>query len=279
MPRQRPTTVTIPRFTRPALLAAAVAVAAASPASAQRAPAPGAVDSFRITAPVLGDGAWVPVFLPAARADATLPVVYLLQRGVYVDRIPAHAALDSVGAGPAIVVGIPDPDALEAFRPGTAAAEAYAAFIADVLIPAVEARYRARSAPEARLALGFSAGGNVLADLAAARPDLFGRVAIVSPGWMFRSTDGGIGDVFIDEAIARVGAAEAARDDGVALWFVWGDGADPWEARSRESGERYVAALRSRGFDVTHADAVPGDHGLALAREGLAPALRFLFQR
>ena len=161
-----------------------------------------------------------------------------------------------------------------AFRPDTPEGDAYVRFIAEELVPAVEARHATRAEPAGRLLLGFSAGANVLLDVAVRNPALFGRMAAVSPGWMFRSDDGGIGVQFDSSAVANIRRAPSAPVTNV--WFVWGDGPSEWERRSRVLGAGVIAALRARGATVRDAGLVPGDHDLDLARKTLAGAMGYL---
>jgi len=262
------------------LLAAAPSDVTAQAATAAVRPASAAsvVDSFTIASTALHDTLTVVVRLPAGHAnDRRHPVVYTLQPGVYFRRLDLPAWLDSTeasGAAPVIAVAIPDADTLAAYRPDTPEGEAYVRFIAEELVPAVEARHATRAEPAGRLLLGFSAGANVLLDVAVRNPALFGRMAAVSPGWMFRSDDGGIGVQFDSSAVTNIRRAPSAPVTNV--WFVWGDGPSEWERRSRVLGAGVIAALRARGVTVRDAGLVPGDHDLDLARKTLAGAMGHL---
>lgn len=263
----------------PAGFAAAVERALARAARAPASPPAGIVDSFAVASAALGDTLPVHVYLPPGYSTARRhPVVYTAQRGVYFDRLRLPAWMDSAvarGAPPAIVVAVPDAGALEAFRPDTPAGDAYVRFIADELVPAVEARYAARAEPAGRLLLGFSVGANLFVDVAVRRPGRFGRVAAVSPGWMFRAErSSDIGAEF--RAAAEANIARGAAPTGTEFWFVWGDGPSAWERRSREHGAVVTGALRARRARVTDAGLVPGDHGLALAQGALPAAMAFL---
>lgn len=269
--------------------AAAVLVTAACASTGTRAPAShasapraatGTVDSFTVASAALGETLTVLAYRPPGYgASGQCPAIYTLQRGVYFDRLHLPAWMDSAvsdGMRPAVLVSIPDPDAhgLDAFRPDTRAGEAFARFIADEVVPAVESRYAVGRSPEGRLLLGFSAGANVLLDVAVRHPGRFGRVAAVSPGWMFRDERGGIGTEFHDAALANIAHAPAGL--ATRFWFVWGDGPSEWEHRSRLSGREVMAALRARGAPVVDAGLAPGDHALALARTTARDAIAFL---
>lgn len=263
----------LPRLAGALLLAVSPRVGGAQ----HPAPAP-TVDTLVIPSAALGDTMQVAVRLPRDYGPSgRYPVLYTLQSGVWFDRLHLPAWMDSAearGATAMIAVAIPDPDGLEAFRPDTPQGDAFVRFIAEELVPAVESRYAARAEPAGRLLLGFSAGANVLLDVAVRHPGAFGRMAAVSPGWMFRSEDGGLGVRFHSAAVANV--HRAASVPATAFYFVWGDGPSEWERQSRVYGADVIAALRARGASVTDAGLLPGDHGLVLARNSLAPAVGFL---
>jgi enterochelin esterase-like enzyme len=282
MSRPKSAAPVAPRSTALFLVLLAACTSAGSgpvPGAAPRAAASaGVVDSFALPSLALGETLTVRVHLPRGYAPGRrYPAVYALQAGVFFDRLNMPAWMDSAaGAGlpPALAVAIPDAEGLDAFRPDGARGDAYVRFVADELVAAVEARYAARREPAGRLLLGFSVGANVLVDVAARYPGRFGRVAATSPGWMFRADDGGIGQDFHAAAIRNIAGAPSLR--ATAFWFAWGDGPSEWERRSVKSGAVVMAALRERGASVEDGGLLPGDHGLALARTGMGPALAFL---
>lgn len=241
--------------------------------------AAGTADSFALASAALRATMDVRVHLPAGYSSGNrYPVIYALQRGVFFERLQLPLWLDSAataGLPAAILVAIPDAEGLDAFRPDTRAGDAFVRFIADELVPAVESRYATRAERGARLLLGFSAGANVLVDVAARWPERFGRVAAVSPGWMFRDERQGIGHDFHSAAIASIARASLSPRE---IRFVWGDGPSEWERRSRENGAAVMTALRARGAAVIDAGLVPGDHGIPLARAALAGAIDFLLR-
>lgn len=253
-------------------------LAAALTQSPHPADAAAKLDTFTIASAALEDTLTVVVRLPRGyTAQRRYPTVYTLQSGVWFERLRMPAWLDSTesaGAAPAIAVAIPDADGLDAFRPDLPAGDAFVRFIATELVPAVESRYAARADAAGRHLLGFSAGANVLLDVAVRHPGRFGRMAAVSPGWMFRDDSGGLGARFVDAAIANIRSAPGSSS--TAFHFVWGDGPSEWERQSRVYGARVMDALRARGSAVTDAGLVAGDHGLQLARNALAGAMEFL---
>jgi enterochelin esterase-like enzyme len=261
-----------------ACVASGSAFRPASSAAPRSSASGGVVDSFVVESAALRETLTVRVYRPRGYSPARrYPAVYVLQQGVFFDRLGLPTWMDSATTGttpPALVVAVPDANGLGAFRPDLPRGDAYGRFIASELVPAVEARYSAQRGPDGRLLLGFSAGANVLIDVAARNPDTFGRVAAASPGWMHVDERGAIG-VDFHEAAAR-NVATASSPPGSAFWFVWGDAPSEWERRSRANGSTVLAALRARGATVIDAGVVPGDHGLGLARTTMAPALAFL---
>lgn len=237
----------------------------------------GSVESFRLPSSALGDTLDVRVYLPEGHDSARrYPAVYTFVGEVYFDRSGLTAWMDSaVAAGmePVLVVALPGPESLEGWRPDTPEGVAFQRAIRTEVVPAVEQRYGASPDREGRRLLGFSAGANVAVDLAVRHPELFGRVAAQSPGWMFQE-EGRISTHFLGEAVAHVEAAGGARLP--AFWFVWGDGASEWESRSRANGEEVMRALRSRGAEVRQGTPIPGDHGLHQIRASLQEAFAFL---
>ncbi|HEU4699228.1 MAG TPA: alpha/beta hydrolase-fold protein [Gemmatimonadales bacterium] len=235
------------------------------------------LDTLRLRDPDTGDSLVVAVWLPPQyRADRPLPAVYAFPTGVYFDRLRLPATLDSAmraGLPPAVVVALPDPE-LEAYLLGSAASRTFLRQVAEVVVPAVEARYAVRRERAGRRFLGFSAGANLLLELAMREPALVARVAAQSPGWMLRDSTNAIGERMTPAALAA--ARTLPRGGAPRFWFVWGDGAEPWESASRENGRAVMAALRERGAPVTYAGTVPGGHGLPLGVRSMEAALRFL---
>jgi hypothetical protein len=240
----------------------------------------GRTDTLRIASRIVGDTLVVPVHVPAGYIPGRgMPAVYAVAAEVFFGqpRVRLSAVVDSVvaaGAPPALWVGVPFSTEEDGHHPDSPAGERYRRFVVEELIPEVERRYAPSHERARRALLGFSSGANIALDLGAVYPARFGRVAAISPGWMDRAGNtAAIGAIFLDSAIAHVRSAAAPLP---RTWFVWGDGAQEWEARSRAHGARMLAVLAERGAAVQHAPDLPGDHGLNLVVEGLPAALGFL---
>jgi enterochelin esterase-like enzyme len=219
---------------------------------------------------VLGTAVEVPVLLPAGYSpEGRYPVIYALLGPVYFGQSNRLARALAAADGPAaIAVGAPSVE--------TDSEATYFRFLAEELVPAVEARYAARAEREARWLLGFSWGANLAGALAVAYPQTFSRVAAQSPGWMSWDRERQqIGERFTDRALAGIAATEA--DVWPRFWFVWGNSnEDAWEVESRLNGARVLAALRARGALAIDAGTVPGGHDAGLIDGSLPAALAWL---
>ncbi|MEO1077517.1 MAG: alpha/beta hydrolase-fold protein, partial [Bacteroidota bacterium] len=156
-------------------------------------PAGALTADVRIESDALGEAVNYRVYTPAGYADlAALPTVYVTDGHEYRDdRLGAmqtaldHLIADGVVA-PLIAVFIDPRD------PATGAnrrAEHYienpdfADFVADELVPAIDAAYRTDARPERRAILGTSLGGVCATYFGVERPDTFGNLAIQSPAY------------------------------------------------------------------------------------------------
>ena len=174
------------------------------------APAPATVDTLQIAAPGVADAPLrVRVYLPPGydpHAAIGYPVLYA-NDGQDMEAVGLEATLAALYAAgtirPVIVVAIDmPPDRMGAYgmsdraqarsvvahtRYGAvgAKAHAYAQWLATTLVPAIDARYRTRTTPDARAVLGWSLGAASAFDLGWQYPELFGRVGAFSPSlWL-----------------------------------------------------------------------------------------------
>lgn len=67
----------------------------------------------------------------------------------------------------------------------------FADFLAEELVPAIDAAYKSNPSPESRGILGTSLGGIFSTYVGAAKPDVFRRIAIHSPAYFFDIQNGG----------------------------------------------------------------------------------------
>ncbi len=168
------------------------------------------IDTFRIGAPGIDpDGLRVRVFLPPdydANAQPGYPVLYV-NDGQDAEAVALQPWIDVLTISgeirPVIAVAIDMPhDRLGAYgfsdraagrsvvadtRAGAVGtnAHAYAEWLAQALVPAIDARYRTRARPDARALLGWSLGGAQALDSGWQYPETFGRIGAFSPSlWL-----------------------------------------------------------------------------------------------
>lgn len=197
------------------LLACAIATPVQAAGSAAVIPTSGIVDTLHVPAPgVAPDPLRVRVLLPPGyRADAAVGYrVLYLNDGQDLEAVALQDTLAQLVADaviePPIVVAIDMPaDRLGAyglsdrrarhglvaqtrFGPVGAAAHAYSEWIANILVPMIDAGYRTRTTPDARTALGWSLGAVHALNLGWQYPDLFARVGAFSPSlWLAADRD------------------------------------------------------------------------------------------
>jgi len=109
--------------------------------------------------------------------------------------------------------------------------DGYARFVAEDLVPRIDASFRTLAEARHRATLGSSLGGVVALHLAWSRPDVFGKAACLSSSF-------GYGD----DLLARV-----ARDERRALRLYLDSG---WPADNFEPTRRMAQLLVQRGFEL-----------------------------
>ncbi len=177
-----------------------------------------------LTSKALAREVQVSVLLPPGFADAPAadyPVLYL-NDGQDLPRLDLHATLDHLFAQNAVqpfVLVAPHANADRLHEYGVAAqadyngrggrAGAYAAFVADELLPFAQQNYRATADPARAVFAGFSLGGLSAFDLVWTRPDLFARAGVFSGSFWWRSRAIGAGYSPADRiALAQVRAGQ-----------------------------------------------------------------------
>jgi enterochelin esterase-like enzyme len=151
---------------------------------------------------------------------------------------------------------------------GGGEAAQYAEMVTRELLPFLRANYRLRSDPEDTGLGGSSLGGLVSLWVGLRRPDIFGRLAVLSPSvwWNHRYILG-----YVSQAAAQLPSRPR-------IWLDVGDGegrrtvtdADALEARLRASGWR-------EGRDLRYERIAGGTHDEAAWAERVRPMLQFLF--
>lgn len=205
------------------------------------------IDTFRIDAPGIdADGLRVRVFLPPGYDPGRqpgYPVLYL-DDGQDAEAVALQPWLDALTISgeirPLIAVAIDMPhDRLGAYGfsdraagrsvvadtragPVGANAHAYAQWLAQVLVPAIDARYRTQPRPDARAILGWSLGGAQALNSGWQYPEVFGRIGAFSPS-LWLATDRHDADAVQRTRIAQGMIARGAWHPGLHAFFAVGD--------------------------------------------------------
>ncbi|WP_347568100.1 alpha/beta hydrolase-fold protein [Streptomyces sp. TRM75563] len=190
-------------------------------------------------------------------ADGPLPVLVLCDGDMWFGRLGFQDALDALiadGALPPLAVLAPDAVDAATRRRDLGGREAYAAFLADELLPWARARWPLTADADRTAVSGQGAGGAAALYAGLTRPERFGRALVQSPspGWSpgeerrtdgeERRTDGG--EPRTGGFGPRTGGGAGARPV-VHLGLGLHDGAE-----AAEHGESLVAVLRARGHRV-----------------------------
>jgi enterochelin esterase-like enzyme len=187
----------------------------------------------------------------------------IAQRMISEDRIPP---LIIVSADIDDSYGVDSPPSSEGYDHGR-----YEQYIVDELVPAIEARYPARTDAAGRLIGGLSMGGFAALHAAFRHPDRFGGVAGLSPAvWQGTIADRlwVYPDVTARDANDPLYLVRTAPIDGRRLFLGAGDRDYPWIL---DATTVLAARLDARGLPVTPM-IVPGFHDGNTWRQ-LAPAM------
>jgi len=205
------------------------------------------VETLHFDAPGIdADGLRVRVFLPPGYdpdAPVAYPVLYV-DDGQDAEAVALQSWLDALTISgeirPLIAVAIDMPhDRLGAYGfsdraaarsvvadtragPVGANAHAYAQWLAQALVPAIDARYRTRPHPDARAILGWSLGGAQALDSGWQYPEVFGRIGAFSPS-LWLATDRRDADALQRTRIAQGMIARGAGPPALHAFFAVGD--------------------------------------------------------
>jgi enterochelin esterase-like enzyme len=207
----------------------------------------------------LGNRRALHVYLPPgyAESDDRYPTAYFGDGTTYVDGVRVPEVLDRViatGRVRPLVAVFVDPVVRREEYVGH---EGYRRLIAEELVPAIDRDYRTDARPAARAILGGSRGGLAAADMALARPDVFGLCAPLSPA---------ISPADLEARIAG-GPLRPLR------FFVV---AGTYDREWLPDGRRLRDALRARGYDVRYGE-FPEGHSLKAWRAQIDDALEAFF--
>jgi enterochelin esterase family protein len=205
------------------------------------------------------------VYTPPDRRDssATLGLLVCFDGGVYLGPIPMPVVLDTMISGrhmpPVVGVFVDDASSTERLA-DLANRERFDRFLSDELVPWVHARWTVNRDPRRAIVMGSSAGGLAAANVALARPDLFGNVLSQS-GAFWRGNEGS-NEAPFEWLTGRY--AESPRRD---LRFVLDVGSTESTGAMNgtapsilESNRRLRDVLGRKGYAVTYTEVPQGRH-------------------
>ncbi|MDT5293608.1 MAG: glucoamylase, partial [Acidobacteriota bacterium] len=210
----------------------------------------------------------VQVYLPPgyAGASARYPVLYMQDGTQFVELGRAAEIADRMisegKAEPFIIVLIDPIDRMKEYW----ANDQFADWMAQTLVPLVDARYRTRADREGRALLGASLGGVISVWTALRHPDMFARVGGNSSAFQ---TD----EERVVTALARLDD-EARRKYPMRFYFDAG----LYEPPILDTARRVNLLLRARGYPVTYREAAVG-HNYTAWRDRLADAYTALWEK
>jgi len=151
-------------------------------------------------------------------------------------------------------------------RLGGGRADRYGKFLREEVMPFVDSEYRVESGPQCTGIGGSSLGGLVSLYLGLLRPDVFGKIAALSPS------------VWWNQRVIHTFAAGMQVELRPRIWLDIGTREGP---RIVEDVERYRDILLRRGWQYEqnlHYERVEGaEHNEAAWAQRVAPFLRFLY--
>ncbi|OSC75772.1 enterochelin esterase [Streptomyces sp. BF-3] len=206
----------------------------------------GTVERHTVTGHALGEEREIWTYLPPEDADndangggGPLPVLVLCDGDMWFGRLGFQDTLDALiddGVLPPLVVLSPDAVDAATRRRDLGGREAFAAFLAEELLPWARARWPLTAEADRTVVSGQGSGGTAALYAGLTRAHRFGRVLAQSPspGWR-----------------PEGGTAYGQAGDGSAPVVHLGLGLHDGAAAT-EHGEALVPALRARGHQVHH---------------------------
>ena len=152
-------------------------------------------------------------------------------------------------------------------RLGGGRADRYGKFLLEEVMPFMSREYRVEGGPQRTGIGGSSLGGLVSLYLGLSRPDVFGKIAALSPS------------VWWNQRVIHTLAAGMKVESRPRIWLDIGTREGP---RIVEDVERYRDILLRRGWQYErdlHYERIEGaEHNEAAWAERVAPFLRFLYR-
>jgi enterochelin esterase family protein len=209
---------------------------------------------------------------PGQLVGEKLPSVYFHDGSDYLNIINAPVLLDRLIAGrqipPLVAVFIPPINRSQDYRHN----EAYVQFLAEELVPFIQANFATDPAPDKTATLGASLGGLAAVHAAASRPDVFGLAAGQSGAY---SLDG---DAVVRQIAGQ--GAEISSTPGVRFYLVVGSYEMAVSGNSQEgdllaANRRLVKVLEDKGYDYFYEE-LPQGHSWGLWQATIGQALGYL---
>ena len=209
------------------------------------------------------------VYQPASQLiGAKLPSVYIHDGGEYISLIDAPAILDRLIADgaipPLVAVFIPPVNRTLEY----AGSEAYITFLAEELVPFVQATYDTDPSPAQTANVGASLGGLLAVAAAVSRPGVFGLAGGYSGAYS-------VGGDAVIGALRRAGPLPLRLYLAVGIYELAVSG-DPDEGNLLAANQRLVQVLQADGYDYVYVETSQG-HSWGQWRDFLGDGLRFLY--
>lgn len=253
--------VTMPAYHAPArLLEARSAADGPGGSTVLTAPLP-AFTFDEVPSRFLGGPRKISIFLPRSYANGStrLPVLYVQDGSEYIRRAQAAVIADRMieekKVAPFIIVFVDPADRMKEYW----ADDRFADFMAEELVPYVDANYRTRRDRDGRALLGASLGGVISIWTALRHPDLFARVGAQSPALQ------------IDDE--RVLTALSKLDPSARPFRFY---VDVGTMEPTSGARRAQVMLRAKGFPVTYRESQSG-HNYTTWRDRLPDAYAALW--
>jgi glucoamylase len=214
-------------------------------------PLPKPLDEIEINSKVYGETRRIRVYNPNKQAN--LPVLYLQDGDDYSKRAWAlTVAKNLVSAGkaqPFIIVFLNPKDRLKEYW----ANDDYAKFVAEEVVPTIDAKYKTIKSREGRAIMGASLGGITSVHAALKYPNVFGKIGGQSSSFW-------IDDERVVKELEKLNSKTSYK-------FYFDDGT----LEGVEDSRQVVKILKEKGFDVTYIEDEAG-HNWTAWRDRLADA-------